>query len=202
MTALNALVREHAAHLFTDGGLYDAQAGRLVGIGNKVQIFPHLNAAIASNGWAAVGYMIWDAITQPGFTTFDQVAHGFGSAIQQYARTQGFFPPGRFEAALIGWSEAMDAPQAWVLCNQATAVAPYLAREVRKSLTPYDLDLRKLEPDESDPATYGLAVMELQRSKQWDTATGGKGVHAVGGFAQHTRVDRTGIKVEVLRHWD
>ncbi len=200
MTALNALVTADAAHLFTDGGLFDHANGAMAGVGNKVQLFPHLNAAIASNGWATIGYMLWDALTEPGFKTFDDLAAGYGDAVKRYAGKASYWPAGAFEAALVGWSENADAPQAWIVSNIATSVSPFVARKVNKSLTPFDLSVRAVEHNGDDEA-YGLAVMEKQRAGLWDTM-GRQGVKAVGGFAQHTRIDRDGISIKVLRRWD
>ncbi|KFC68442.1 hypothetical protein FF80_01882 [Devosia sp. LC5] len=201
MTAINALVTSDAAHMFTDGGLYGQAEGKLVSFGTKVQLFPHLNAVAACSGWAHMGYVIWDALSDRNFQSFDELAAGFGDAIRVYLNRETWTHRDFFEAVLAGWSESADEPQVWVVQNAANNTPAYVPRQVSETTTPYNLAIGAVVLDPSDPVTYGLSVLEKQRSEKWDTANGSRSIHAVGGFAQHTIVDRSGIKTRVLRRW-
>lgn len=232
MTALNCYVDRNAAHMFTDGAFYDLKNMRKVGEGNKVAVLPRWNAVIGATGVHFLSHLIdGHSIEQP-FATFDELAANFAQFLKRMLEAQRkaieavpantpLIPPdwGQFECVLAGWSESKDAPTAFLVREFAHQGVPaFSAVEIERHYSPMAPNMEHHYWKPHDIAGSGLELLRAQHKMKFAVRSGGhderkkvpgsfmgedpKTFNVVGGFAQHTRVDRDGITIRVLERWN
>ncbi|MBU4529769.1 MAG: hypothetical protein KUA43_08830 [Hoeflea sp.] len=208
MSAINVFLTDEAAHVFTDGAMYDLDAGgKILGVCSKPLTLPHLNAVIASTGYIYVNYMLMGAICDSRVSSFDELKDHFGAIVKK-ASAEALKIPGMpkglgfFETVIAGWSERADRPQAYAMdrgFGGLDASRPMQTRKVyRKPDHPELPKTKRTEHVEAD----GLSLMEDQRRLLFGSHDApGLEAHAVGGFCQMTTVTRDGISMKILRRW-
>lgn len=210
MTAMNCVVTENAAHLFTDGAIYDLQNnGELIARGSKSIALPHLNAAIASTGFTYVNHLINAAILDTKIAAFDELVLHFADIVHDAERRSKSFSGisdwSLYRSVLIGWSEENNQPQAYYLGPGLFGKMATSAQRIRRFTTPWPRELA--EPQlTGDMDADAVALMEAQRELKAEVdrvdTDGSFIVHPVGCFCQRTTVDRDGISMKILKRWD
>ncbi|MEH3090754.1 MAG: hypothetical protein PGN20_01665 [Agrobacterium cavarae] len=202
MTAVNIHVAAWHIDVFTDSAIFDLAKGGIVeGFGSKVIPLPHQGAVMAATGYSWVSIVMAGVIATTGIETFDQLSERLPALISNAVKNDpgGSSAYGKFELAIAGFSEARQAPEAYVLYSYADQGWPaWHLRKVGNYTSPKVS--RRFDP--SDPVGSGLRIIEDQRSELCG-ARGFDGIacHAVGGVAQHTRLDRDGITIKGIRRW-
>lgn len=202
MTALNIFVSSDHVDLFTDSAIFDlAKGGVVEGFGSKVIPLPHQGAVMAATGYSWVSIVMAGVIATTGIETFDQLSERLPTLISDAVKNDPGGSPayGKFELAIAGFSERRDAPEAYVLYSYADQGWPaWNLRKVGNYTSPKVA--RRFDP--SDTVGSGLQIIEDQRNELCG-ARGFEGIscHAVGGVAQHARLDREGITIKVIKRW-
>mgnify|MGYP001331300570 CR=1 FL=1 len=80
MTAINAFIRGKEVHVLTDAAYLEA-TGRLVFIGSKIGLLPHVNAVCVTRGEGEID-AAFRAMLGTAFTSFDALTSGFRQAVQ------------------------------------------------------------------------------------------------------------------------
>lgn len=202
MTALNIHVSSDCVDVFTDSAIFDMKkGGSAEGFGSKVIPLPHQGAIMAATGFSWVSIMMAGVIATSGIETFDGLAERLPVVIAEAIRRDpgGAATYGKFELAFAGFSEARNAAEAYVLYSYADQGWPaWRLRKVGNYTSP--MISKRFDP--TDIVGSGLQILEYQRLE----LCGGRGFkdvafHAVGGVAQHTRIDREGISMKVIKRW-
>ncbi len=209
MSAMNVFVTD-AVHVFTDGGHYSLDDMKLRAIGNKIAFLPHLNAVIASTGYAHATTLISNFLIDKPFATFDDLADGFGDYLKWcMAHCASIGVPrdwAQLEVLLAGWSEADAKPKAFVVRDHRKGnEPPFQTVEYSRYVSPEHPRFASIYAgDVDDVATAGLDLMRAQREIRFGVE-GAKsnvvGHQVVAGFCQHTVVDRDGIHSRILERW-
>lgn len=213
MSATQIYVRPDDVVVLTDGASYDSD-GVVVGLVNKVAAFPHLNAALTANG-PAFFLALLAARIHDAFTSFDELVAGIVDRVRQSVRAdKSFFDQvggTRFVLYVAGISESRG-PEAWMLASEdgdgfrAWHLEPLGQGIIKPASSDFMADLHEIpgmttDPDEFDPATHGLMIMEEQRRRPWEIVGAGQNRHIIGGFVQFTAVSREGIEARILQRW-
>jgi hypothetical protein len=204
LSSFVTILQKNAAHILTDGSIYEAD-GTLVGIGPKVRLLPHLNAAMALRGPHVLLAPIAEGLSAA--TSFDVLKEGIVSTLQAYVEhcPQLFqlCEAGReFEVVVAGISETAG-PSAYLVASHDRYGEPWTVIELTGlSLTPSnDAVLGGVaetaagrDADDLDPEVDGLAILQAQRSAYAGAF--------VGGFAQLTTIDGAGVHSRVIHRWN
>lgn len=231
MSALNCYIGDDAVHLFTDGNIFNvSDVSARKGNGNKIAILPKFNAVVGATGMHGIPLIVDGFLLDRGYETFDELAEGFGPfmkyAVDSFRNAQKLVPTnpvvadwGQFEAILAGWSDFKDAPQAFLVREFVHQGVPaFTATEITEHYAPFAPGMQYHRWNRDDIAGSGLELLRAQHAMKFPVASGPqskremvegsfslaepKTFSVVGGFAQHTRVDRDGITVRVLERWD
>ncbi len=202
MTALNIYVSSDSVDFFTDSAIFDMKAGGSVeGFGSKVIPLPHQGAVMSATGFSWVSIMMAGVIATSGIETFDQLHERLPALISNAVKNDpgGSVAYGKFELAIAGFSETRNAPEAYVIYSYADQGWPAWRMRTTGNYTSPKVDKRF---DPADIGGSGLQILEDQRR----ALCAGRGfenfaLHAVGGVAQHTRIDRDGISIKVVKRW-
>lgn len=203
MTAASAFLGRSAAYLLTDAGSFD-DAGRVFGIGSKVIASERLRIAAVLAGRRC------DQVSESGswYSPAHEVRQLFENAETQAALLAELpslmrkHAPivaeigGYFQFTIALWHAERQQPEAYVIGSpghtfkglppfQLGGVNPVVMPPVDRSLWPVG-DLTRAE---------ACAIVDAQRRARTDGA-----IH-VGGFAELTSVDASGIRTEVVRRW-
>ncbi len=209
MTTINIIVQSGGVHLLTDG----AKDGPRSPLGYmshpKVQIFPHMNCAVAVSG-SALFAGILNAMLPDAGRTFDDLRRGGllqGAQAILYDMSWVFEhspKPVEFTAYVAGLDER-GTPAAFVLSNSAQSgfaawvpqdIGAFIFQPMSEAVLEGVSDaFGGQSPDDLDPERDGLRIMEIQRS---DPAV----AHLCRDFAQLTTITRDGITSRILRRWD
>ncbi len=207
MTALNAFVRGREAHILTDAAYLDTQ-GRLIFIGSKVRMLPHLNAVCVIRGESELDGA-FTAMFGTAFTSFDALAKDFRTAIDNVLSSHDKGRPyAPVDVVVAGVSEFSRKPELWT-ASRGTPPEPVRYSRDRAYISPAlgdaaaaTLEAQDLDPfsDEFDPVMDGADLLEAQRVQVIQPA-GFPPCHIVGGFVQLTTISADGISTRVLRRW-
>jgi len=205
MTAINAFIRGREVHVLTDAAYLEA-TGRLVFIGSKIGLLPHVNAVCVTRGEGEIEGA-FRAMLGTAFTSFDALTSGFRQAVQKvidgHDAGRGYAP---FEVMAAGISEFSgkpdiraafrgDTPEPVQFYSGKLWASPFDG--VSAALKAKGIDLQS---DAFDPVMNGVELLEAQRARVIQPA-GFPPCHIVGGFAQLTTVSAAGITTRVLKRW-
>ena len=203
MSAINVLIQTDRVHLYTDAAIYQPD-GQLSGIGPKVRMMPHINAAIAMRGsFLGLAPIAEELSAAP---SFDKLRGGIVDCLKKCVVAYGHlldqcnFGP-NFEVVIAGISET-GRPVAYLVASHDRHGEPWSIVDLDGlSATPapdvvhqriYDIAAGR-NADQLDPVADGLAIMEAQRAA-------GEGAF-VGGFAQLTTIDADGVHSRVIHRF-
>lgn len=208
MTAVNVLIHENAAHLLTDGAGYDIE-GTLLSPTTKVQMLPHLNAAVAGRGAAALPAIYAQALGSVS-DSFDEAKGKAVQCLREVSPLFGLHPTDGLEVVVAGISEARGPEAYAIFSHDRYGIEPYTIADFDMlGMTPGECVSEFLaslpngaetDPNDIDPAVDGLRLLEMQRGTKVDSQIGNASV--VGCFAQLTTITRDGISTRILKRWD
>lgn len=203
MSAINTLAKSDCVHLYTDAAIYQPD-GYLTGIGPKVRLLPHINAAMAMRG-AYLGFApiaeelsmapSFDVLKELIVPTLQACAKHYSSLLEQCAAGP------EFEVVIAGLSEN-GGPNAYLVASHDRYGHAWRIIELEGlSVTPANdavqARIREIaagrDANDMDPDVDGLAILEAQRAADAGAF--------VGGFAQITTIDAAGVHSRVLRRW-
>jgi len=203
MSAINVLIQTDRAHLYTDAAIYQPD-GELVGIGPKVRMMPHINAAMAMRGaFLGLAPIAEELSAAP---SFDALRAGIIDCLKKcaasYAHLLDQCSAGPdFEVVIAGISET-TGPSAYLVASHSRYGDPWSIVDLSGlSLTPASDVVHQSvfaiadgrDADQLDPVADGLAIMEVQRAER-------SGAY-VGGFAQLTTIDADGVHSRIIHRW-
>lgn len=203
MSAINVLIQTDRVHLYSDGAIYQPD-GQLSGIGPKVRLLPHINAAMAMRGsFLGLAPIAEELSVAP---SFDRLKEGIVDCLKKCAVAYGHLisqcsAGPDFEVVIAGISET-TGPSAYLVPSHAHYGAPWSIVDLEGlSATPTsDVVHQRIcelaagrSADQLDPVADGVTIMEAQR-KAKDGAF-------VGGFAQLTTIDADGVHSRVIHRW-
>ena len=204
MSAMNVIVTESAAHVFTDGASYNSKTGVVEGLISKCALLPQCQAVVAITGIPAIRMLLEGLIGDRfGQDEFDLVAERLHEEVtKEFKLRPQWFNSGAFELLLVGWSKKRGGPKAYHLAGHREGTAsPFEPRAVRKFLSPHPIAFGEIEFDESRAAECGLAIMERQRRQSYSPVGSIHEFYAIGGFCQHTIVREHELTTSVIRRW-
>lgn len=202
MTAINILRQSKAVHLISDGASYDEHQ-RPTSFGPKVFPLPHINAAIGIRG-PTIALPLIAHLVGHAATSYNELKANIVAVLKRSASLCDTIL-GRcsapFEVAIAGMSEG-KGPDAYVVCSRDWSVTDVpeigFMPELPETVAYFARLLGKVtSTDDLVAAAFGIEVLEIQRKARM-------GPHLtchVGGFAQLTSVDATGIQTRILRRW-
>jgi hypothetical protein len=216
MSAINVIRQTHQVHVLTDGAAYDPD-GRLVMVGPKISIVPHLSCALAFRGPAATRCLLTEVLAH-GAASYDGLRDTIAEMLRESAAIYAPLFDGcqlgpDFEVVVAGWSETKGA-DCYILPTHdryGEAFSPVAIEGV--TCLPSDEILQPeieallvgLVADDVDPEVQGLAIMEMQRAHPVVHLVDQLGDltprRSVGGFAQLTTIRPDGITSKILRRW-
>ncbi len=205
MTALNAILRSDAAYVITDGETWEGRAG-VPGCEAvprpKVLPLPHLNAALASRGSAALLPILYSRIVHLR-STFEEAAAFLGADLQDAVTGMRQKMPdlATHDVVLIGWPELREGPECWLAVDHSKWGPPsFQPLRVSGVVSPDDGSLaermagRKVHEDPGfDPETEAAALIEAQGAMP-------KG--CVGAFVQLTTIRRDRIETRIVKWFE
>lgn len=203
MSAINVLIQSDRVHLYTDGAIYQSD-GELAGIGPKVRMMPHINAAMAMRGaFLGLAPIAEELSAAP---SFDALRAGIIDCLKKCAVAYGHLldqcsAGPDFEVVIAGMSET-GGPSAYLVASHSRYGDPWSIVDLTGlSVTPasdavhqsvFDIAAGR-DADHLDPIVDGLAIMETQRAER-------SGAY-VGGFAQLTTIDADGVHSRIIHRW-
>lgn len=205
MSAINVLIQTNRVHLFTDAAIYQLN-GELAGIGPKVRMMPHINAAMAMRGsFLGLAPIAEELSVAP---SFDKLREGIVPCLQACAETYGHLlnqcsAGPDFEVVIAGMSET-GGPSAYLVASHNRYGEPWSIVELAGlSATPASDAVHQRvfatadgrDADQLDPVVDGLAILEAQRAHRFDD------VVCIGGFAQLTTIDADGVHSRIIHRW-
>ncbi|KQX34108.1 hypothetical protein ASD04_17865 [Devosia sp. Root436] len=213
MTAINVIRRDDRIWFMTDAAVY-SQTGVIEAIEDKVILLPAIGAAIATRGpyenFRVLQYML--NASGDRLKSFDDLVEQLPAIIRGATAR---FHRDRFELTIGGYSGAREGMETY-LCFSRSAqgrmrdgmgtipeAVPVRVPDLVGSPIPAPHQLAAvgifgpISPEEFDPRTDGMRLMEGQRLYRHSTG----GYHMVGGYAQLTTITREGLTSEVLRSW-
>lgn len=205
VTALNAILRPEAAYVITDGETWEGRAG-VPGCEAvprpKVLPLPHMNAALASRGSAALLPILYSRIVHLR-STFEEAAAFLGTDLQDTVTGMRQKMPdlATHDVVLIGWPELRGGPECWLVVDHVKGgLNPFRPIRVSGVVSPDDDSLarrmgdRKVHEDPAfNPETEAVALIEAQRAMP-----GG----CVGAFVQLTTVRRDRIETRIMKWFE
>lgn len=212
MSSVAIVKQADAIHLITDAATYDRD-GILTGICSKVLLLPEVPAAIAVRGNGQALTHIMSALhLRPLLFSFDSVIAALPVLTSMAKRvaleTRYEFPD--FELLLVGWSAKRDRPETWYIATKTNVVKGFEAYRAYK--IPDDLIVGPL----IDKATFiwfhssdrrsfpDDAVRIINSQRLYKGSLHGPNTyegHGVGGFAQLTTIDPSGLSSHVIHQW-
>jgi hypothetical protein len=213
MSAINVIQQTRQVHVLTDGAAYHPD-GRLIMVGPKISIVPHLACAISFRGPKSARPVLTEVMANAA-STYDGLKMCIGELLRDCAQIYGpLFDECRlgpdFEVIVSGWSEARG-PEAYLLPTHNRYGGGSFEAMPLEGVTCLPNDetthpeivkvLAGLEADDVDPERHGLAVMEIQRAHPFAHEGFSEGFCGVGGFAQLTTVTADGISTRIVRRW-
>ena len=215
MTACNLIVADRAAYLLTDMATYRAD-GIVTALKTKVVAHPSLGLAMTATGPA------WDS-SQDLMKSWMGELHSADHASETLPRLVAMLeadrcadfqrrglalddrawpPQGVFRIVVALWSESRRRAEGYQFCTD-----PQFRPQGRVDLTlqPFPRNGRldhylspSFDAAAFDPERDGLEMLETQRRDYTDPF---RGYHTVGGTAQLTIVDESGVISRPLRQW-
>ncbi|SFU67785.1 MULTISPECIES: hypothetical protein [unclassified Methylobacterium] len=205
MTALNAILRPDAAYLITDGESRQSLGGlpgSELAPRPKVLPLPHMNAALASRGSAALLPILYSRIAHLR-STFEEAAAFLGTDLQDTVTGMRQKMPdlAMHDVVLIGWPESRDGPECWLAVDHSKWGPPaFEAIRVSGVVSPDDGSLAErmggrevLEDSTFDPETESAALIEAQ---------GAMPAGCVGAFVQLTTIRRDRIETRIVKWFE
>jgi hypothetical protein len=213
MSAINVFLDPAAAHIVTDGALYERD-GTLVAAGQKVATFAHLPAAIAVRGASSFLPLLSIEINASA-RSFDELLEIIVAKAEAVFAVCAAMPgQARFKSVdviLAGWSETRECAEAYGLFNYPAHGAPswQLVPLEGGLVSPGDYAFHKgiqaagIDPlaADFDAATDGLRIVQAQRARAWPITGTAETAHIVGAFAQLTTVTQDAITTRILERW-
>lgn len=207
MTAINLVLTPDALHVFTDGAVC-SPTGEIMGLQDKVGLFPHLAACVAVRGTIAHTRRIQIGLSGVAGDFQTLIDRAPTIAVEGTLDLVG--PHGHgFEMVLAGWSPERGAFEAYQLIHRGEPLpAAWTSSRIGSLVSPYDDEIAAslaavgIAPGRAPPPVrdFGLAVTTAQRSAASLTLTGAR-LRTVGGFCQVTTIRRDGITTEILKRW-
>jgi len=211
MSAINTVIQADSVHLICDGASYDAD-GRLVSVGPKMQMLPHLNAAVACRGPRASVPLFADLLSAAA-STYDELKAEAPTFLRELRpmldATFAHCELGAdFDVVIAGISES-DGPDAYLICShERYGVQPWtVVQFAGLAMMPADAATQARvfasipdNVDLVDPERDGRIILEAQRVFPIDHG-GDRSFVGVGGFAQLTSITRDGISTRVIHRW-
>lgn len=205
MTALNAILRPDAAYVITDGETWEGRAGvpGCEAVSRpKVLPLPHMNAALASRGSAALLPILYSRIVHLR-STFEEAAAFLGTDLRDTVTGMRQKMPdlATHDVVLIGWPEMRDGPECWLAVDHANWGLPsFQAIRVSGVVSPDDGSLaarmggRHVHEDPRfDPEEEAAALIEAQ---------GAIPAACVGAFVQFTTIRRDRIETRIVKWFE
>ena len=212
MSAINVIVKSNAVHVLTDGAAYESD-GTLSSIGPKVNLMPHQSCAVAFRGPQSVRPILGELIglAAPSFAELKAVIVPLlQEASRAYAPLfEGCSAGPDFEVVVAGWSD--EGPAAYMVASHDRHSTPWeIIPLTGLCITPADETIHEkmlatlptdCTADDIDPATHGLAILEIQRSHLVENDGIDGKFCAVGGFAQLTTVTPDAVTSRIIHRW-
>ena len=180
MTAIAIIKQSKAVHVLTDGAACNAD-GTLLSPMVKAWPIPHLNAVIAARGSAHFAPLFAMHAPAHGAESFDGLRDRIASIARQVSSDFAFLlqrssQGSQLDLVVAGWSESLDAPACYFICNHAlhgAASPPWEVIEIGPiSLLPQTAAMvadltgeypNGLDHEAANPVADGLRILEIQR---------------------------------------
>lgn len=201
MTALNAILRADAAYVITDGQTWEGRAGvpSCEAVPRpKVLPLPHMNAALACRGSAALLPILYSRIVHLR-STFEEAAASLGTDLQDAVTGMRHKMPdlASHDVVLIGWPDTREGPECWLAVDHPKwGPPPFQPVRVSGLVSPDDGSLaermggRHVHEDPTfNPETEATALIEAQGAMSHGFA---------GTFVQLTTIRRNSINARIV----
>jgi len=203
MSAANIFVTDTAVHVFADGACYEPDTGIVQGFVSKIAKMPHIQAVAAITGTPPIRMLVESIVGEKDYADFDECAARFGEDLRERVRkVPEYFDAGAFFVTIAGWSAKAGAPRAFVLngCRD-NGVDGFRPRPVKTWIQPHDAGTVGFKFDEERAEDCGLRLLEAQRRQRWSPIYSKCEFHAVGGFAEYTKLTQSEITTKVIHRW-
>lgn len=210
MTAASAFCGPSAAYLLTDAASFDA-SGTIVGLRSKVLASDRLYIAAAMSGDRCIS-----VIDRPDGEECYSPANDAAHLLTQ-ARTQGEFlasiadvvrdcfsvmeragDGGYFQFVIATWKATVSRAETYVIGSPGHTFPPSLPPFTLAGADPIIMPAvsRALWPSAEPTRSEALAIIREQRRTPFDDGT-----YRVGGSAELTTVDSSGVRTETICRW-
>lgn len=173
MTAVNVFIDADACHVFTDGGHWHT-SGLLVKIESKIRRIPAINSALMFCGPSDGLDIIHASITER-YSDYQSAALALSGVSESASNGEPY------SSILVSWS----GQPVGIACQERWRRSDLHVGSSVKSLP------TAIQFDPARVVESGVAMMEDQMAR-----TG-----FVAGFCEYTKINRTGIRSQIVRRW-
>jgi hypothetical protein len=224
MSALVWLPQRSACHILVDAASY-FESGIVADLIDKCRAIPELHCAMTTLGPVGWQQIIFDAIREGGFSSFDDLVTGFESLMvevfEYHQESVSSLPCVATEVWIAGWSQRRQRPEGYTIWLEDRAefekrrlsestgdrnpfeIRPLSNVAVHVNPTPTGEALANaffrsgvLDTEVLIPEVDLLHIMEIQRHWPFDD-----GKYKIGGYALLTSIDESGVTQRRIQEW-
>lgn len=215
MTAINIIADDRAAYMVTDSASYDFEAV-VQGWNTKAKVFPRIGLAFAASGFVVNANRLKDLVER--FADYESAIEAFPDLLYSFYHGPHFHRDDRdpdqdqMDVFVTGWSKRKGIAEAFKISTHAAhgvqafemfpATIASSMPASRSMLANAGMLTNDGRPDwRTDPVNFLTKLIQIQRQHEWPLPNTTRKGFCVGGSAELTVIDATGISQRTLIRW-